>query len=229
MKLAKGRIALASTAGLVLTLASVHLLAPARVQAQSPTATPQAVWYHRSVSPPDGTWVDPTKEPPITYSLTVNNGTNTATGPIVVHFDFQDVSQPSVFSSTQGSCVWSDLPDYGHGASSGDCDLGSLAPSPSSATITLNTKAVWNYYMSRGPSEAGVMGSSDLGFTYPWGTPTPTSGTSAPVGGIVEMPNVDGSSSSGGNAGLIGGVGVGVGALASAAAWLARKRWSASK
>lgn len=235
MKLAKGRIVLASTAGLVLTLASVHLLAPARVQAQSPTPTP-ALSYQSNVSPPSGTYVDPsaTPAPTFSYSLTISNVGQSVATPLIVHFDLLDLMTPTVFSSTQGTCVWSNQPDYYHGASTGDCDLGALPPnegSSSSATITLNGMIFWNFY-SHDHAQANVKVNDTpiaQGFTYPFGTPTPISGTPAAVGGIVEMPNVDGSGSSGGNGGLIGGIGLGVGALALATAWLARKRRPASK
>ncbi|MGD0115809.1 MAG: hypothetical protein ABSC13_07390 [Dehalococcoidia bacterium] len=234
MKLAKGRIALASTAGLVLTLASVHLPAPARAQAQSPTPTP-ALSYQSSVSPPSGTYVNPsaTPAPTFSYSLTISNIGQSVATPLIVHFDLLDLMTPTLFSSTQGTCAWSDQPDYYHGASTGDCDLGALPPnegSSSSATITLDSTIFWNFYShDHAQANVKVNGTPIGAFTYPFGTPTPTSGTSAPVGGIVEMPNVDGSGSSGSSAPLIAGVALGVGALALAAAWLARKRWSASK
>jgi hypothetical protein len=239
MKLAKGRIVLASTAGLILTLASVHLLAPARAQAQSPTPTP-ALSYQSNASPPSGTYVDPsaTPAPTFSYSLTISNVGQSAATPLVVHFDLLDVAQPTVFSSTQGTCVWGEQPDYYHGASTGTCDLGALPPnegSSSSATITLNGTIFWNFYSHEFAQASVKVNDTPIaqGFSYPFGTPTPSStaqsGASDPVGGIAEMPSADGSGSSGGNTRLIGGVGLGAGALVLAAAWLARKRRPASK
>jgi len=205
MKLVKGSIALASIAALILAFASVHLLGAVRVEAQNPSPTP-ALSYQSNASPPSGTNVNPTASPTFTYSLVISNVGETEVTPLIVHFDLLDVS-PTLFSSTQGTCVWSDQPDDYHGASTGNCDLGTLplsGGSSSSATITLNGTIFWNFY-SHDHAQANVKVNDTpiaQGFTYPFGTPTPTStaqsGSGDPVGGIAEMPDAHGSGSSGG-------------------------------
>ena len=211
---------------------------PVATSTPTPTATP-ALSYQSNASPPSGTYVDPTAAPTFSYSLVISNAGQTAVTPLIVHFDLIDVAgPPTAFSSTQGTCAWSDQPDYYHGASTGECDLGTLPPaggSPSSATVNLNGTIFWNFYSHEYAHVAvSVNGTPVAGITYPFGTPTPT-GTpiagSTPdppsVGGIAEPPEDFGGTHGGGGLpvgeiAMLAGVAV---VAASAGGWYARRRF----
>lgn len=215
------RVIAASTASLILALALVRLLAPADVRAQdpTPTATP-SFSFQSSASPPSGTSIVPPV--PFSYSLTVSNVGQTAAGSLVIQFDTVDVT--GQFSSTQGACTWTLPPDY-HGHGIGECDLGALLPA-GNATIALSGDTFLNFYSHDSAWARISVNSTPIsqGFNYPFGTPTP-----APVGGVAEIPPMEGSDSSGTNAPLIAGAGLAGGLLAVSAVWLAKKRRPASK
>jgi hypothetical protein len=211
--------------------------APGDAGAQEPTPTPTpSLSFQSNATPPSGTYVNAIASPPPTfsYSLVISNVGETAATPLIVQFDLTDVvGPPTLFSSTQGTCAWSDQPDYYHGFSTGECDLGTLPPpegSPSSATVTLNGTIFWNFY-SHDYARASIrLNGTPIaqGFTYPFGTPTPTS-TPMAVGGVVAFTEGGESGSSGGSSPLVVPGAIVAAVVAAAAGWFARKRWLTSR
>ena len=190
-------------------------------RAQEPTPTP-SLSFDDSASPPSGTSIVPPV--PFSYSLTISNVGETLADSLVIQFDTIDVT--GLFSSTQGACTWTLDPDY-HGHGTAECDLGALSPA-ANAAITLDGETFWNFYSHDYAGAWIAVNGTPIsrGFTYPFATPNPTATPtpSNPVGGVAELPPMEGSSEGNALPTIVAGAGVGL--LGVAAVWLARRRRS---